>query len=153
MNRMALLQCIKYFFPHNVISPYLHFFVTTKRSSTYKQITMDSDVRKLDYIRTLVTKYDNKTHNNAPKGDWKWINTVRHYHNTVNFPQILTKGNPYIACWGEEWRAYWVIQVWIVFCCCQYKICGDFKLSVLSYYIGIACWRPYHNALIQKMHT
>ena len=28
---------------------------------------MDSEVRGLDYIRTLVTSYDNETHNDAPK--------------------------------------------------------------------------------------
>ena len=52
---------MQYFFPHNFISPYLHFYVTTRQSSTYKQSTMDSEVRKLDYIRTLVTSCDNKT--------------------------------------------------------------------------------------------
>ena len=48
-----------FFFPHNFISPYLHFFVTTRQSSTYKQSTSDSEVRKHDCISTLVTSYDN----------------------------------------------------------------------------------------------
>ena len=55
------------FFPHNFISPYLYFVVTTRQSSTYKESTTDSDVRNIDCIRTLVTSYDNETHNNAPK--------------------------------------------------------------------------------------
>ena len=48
-----------YIFPHNFILPYLHFFVTTRQSCTYKQSTTDSEVRKVDCIRTLVTSYDN----------------------------------------------------------------------------------------------
>ena len=58
-----------HFFSHNFISRYLHFFVTTRQSSTYKQSTSDSEVqvRKHHCIRTLVKSYDNETHNNAPK--------------------------------------------------------------------------------------
>ena len=65
-----------FFFPHNFISPYLHFFVTTRQSSTYKQSTSDSEVRKLDCIRTLVTSYDNETHNNAPKATGNGLNSA-----------------------------------------------------------------------------
>ena len=43
------------------------FFVTTRQSSTYKQSTTDSEVCKLDCIRTFVSSYDNVTHNNAPR--------------------------------------------------------------------------------------
>ena len=64
--KMELLLVYIYF-PHNFISTYLHVFVTTRQSSTYKQSTMDSEVREFDCIRTLVTSYGYGTHNNTPK--------------------------------------------------------------------------------------
>ena len=111
-----------FFFPHNFISPYLHFFVTTRQSSTYKQSTSDSEVRKHDCIRTLVTSYDNETHNNAPKATGnglKQCGTAITRSIFFKFSQQTTHISPVRA---RNWRARnWCSHTNYVFC---QSICG-----------------------------
>ena len=93
--RLFMGHCgLIFFFFHTTLFHHIYIsFVTTRQSSTYKQSIMDFKVRTLFCIRTLVTS-DNTYSKQCPKGDWKWIDTVRHRHNAVNFPQFLTTDNP-----------------------------------------------------------
>ena len=101
-----------FLFTHKFISPYLHLFVTTRQSSTYKQSTMDSEVRKPDYIRTLVTQCDNKTHNNAPKATGNGLmqcgtaitrsNFLKFSQQTTHIPPVSVRNGVPIVCFKSE---------------------------------------------------
>ena len=166
---------IIFFFPHNFISPYLHFFVTTRQSSTYKQSTSDSEIRKLDCIRTLVTWYDNETHNNAPKATgnglkqcgtaitqsifFKFSQQTTHIlpirGKVIYFQKIYLKKSS-AKCWPSCSSLNMLKKLW--YNECGYRTYINGQLHTISYHVmsvPVICVCGMWNilALIASMHT